>query len=156
MCINPTSSPHRSRRQEAVTGINLLGRHRLGDQTLFYQVDFFFFSPLRQKTTLEAVSKAVEIFSSIHKHHLTSTWSMRAEQVTPGGTERWEEPSAGSPGDVGSPDLRAAHARAACIPQRKAQCPPLLTRVPSGETLAFSSHLPWHSVTAPMRITLIV
>lgn len=68
-----------------VTGIYLLGRRRLGDQTVFYQVDFFF--PLRQKRTLEAVSKAVEIFSSIHKHHLTSTWSMRSEQVVPGGTE---------------------------------------------------------------------
>ena len=68
-----------------VTGIYLLGRGRLGDQTIFYQVAFFF--PLRQKRTLEAVSKAVEIFSFIHKHHLTSTWSLHSEQVAPGGTE---------------------------------------------------------------------
>ena len=68
-------------------GIYLLGKCRLGDQTVFYQVAFFFFSPLRQKGALEAVSKAVEIFSFIHKHHLTSTWSLRSEQVAPGGTE---------------------------------------------------------------------
>ena len=137
VCINPTSSPHRSRRQEAVTGINLLGRHRLGDQTVFYQVGFFFFCPLRQKTTLEAVSKAVEIFSSIHEHRLTSTWSMRAEQVTPGGTERWEEPSAGSPGDVGSPDLRAAHARAVCIPPKISSVPTPLSKSPFRRNTGF-------------------
>lgn len=51
----------------------------------------FFFRDI--KGGLEAVSKAVEIFDSIHRHHLTSTWFMRNKQVTSERIERWEEPS---------------------------------------------------------------